>query len=151
MQRVVTFDLKTETLETKASGLLQPMAAKKFSNPRHTLYFIVEKNAHQIRVYNETWNQINVIGSFGSGDDEFNSPRAVVISPMNTILVADALNHRIKELTLEGRFLRYVIHDTAEPISLAYHEAYPEYLWVTLYYSDDYFYNVKQFKIYEGM
>ncbi len=49
----------------------------------------------------------SIVGKFGSGELEFNSPRGLALTPQNHIVVAEKLNHRLQEVALDRRFVRY--------------------------------------------
>ena len=47
------------------------------------------------------------IGKNGVGKVEFKSPRGLACTPDDSIIVAEKVNHRLQEVTLEGRFVRF--------------------------------------------
>lgn len=48
---------------------------------------------------------VKVWGAQGTGEGQFNHPRAIAIAPDGSIYVADTMNHRIEKFDAEGKFL----------------------------------------------
>ena len=57
-----------------------------------------------IYVFDQTGQRKNTIGSSGSGDGQFSSPRRISIKG-DVLYVADGGNHRVQKLTSSGKFL----------------------------------------------
>lgn len=49
---------------------------------------------------------INQFGTWGNGNSEINEPSGVAISKDNEIYISDRLNHRIKVVSLDGKWVR---------------------------------------------
>ena len=64
----------------------------------------VGSNDHHIYVFDQGGHLKNTIGSYGSGDGQFNVPCSISIIGQ-VIFIADYNNHRIQKLTTGGEFL----------------------------------------------
>ncbi len=65
-----------------------------------------DSDNHRVVVF-DWWGQvIQVIGSRGSGDGEFNIPTQLAVAPDGTLYVLDSGNFRVQVFDKEGRFLR---------------------------------------------
>src|SRR3972149_1227097 len=53
----------------------------------------------------ESYEFVNKWGSAGSGDGQFNTPRAIAVDSSGNVYVVDSGNHRIQKFTSEGVFL----------------------------------------------
>lgn len=83
-------------------------------NPEGTRLFVVDTGSsqgkpefHRIQVFNpQTEEYLFAIGSRGSGDSEFNLPRAASIGPDSLLYVADGGNFRVQIFDQKGKFIR---------------------------------------------
>ena len=64
----------------------------------------VGSNDHHIYVFDLGGHLKNTIGSYGSGDGQFNGPGGISIIG-EVMYIADCYNHRIQKLTTGGKFL----------------------------------------------
>jgi sugar lactone lactonase YvrE len=62
-------------------------------------------NQHKLAIYDQRGKVIREWGKKGSADGEFNQPGGIVLTPGDTLSVADQCNHRIQKFTRDGRFL----------------------------------------------
>ncbi|XP_051174248.1 E3 ubiquitin-protein ligase TRIM71-like isoform X2 [Leptopilina boulardi] len=67
--------------------------------------FVADRSNNRILVFRENGSIIRKIGSYGSGQEQFNRPAGITIDERRRIIVADKDNHRIQILTLMGNFL----------------------------------------------
>ena len=65
----------------------------------------VASDDNSIHVYDQGGHEKRTIGSGGSGDGQFSSPRGISIKG-DVMYVADSCNHRIQKLTTGGQFLQ---------------------------------------------
>ncbi len=71
--------------------------------------YVADTGNHRIQVFTETgdfkekWNSSS--GAPGSGDGEFNFPRALAINSTGAVYVSDVLNYRIQVFNSDGKFL----------------------------------------------
>ena len=89
--------------------LLNPQQVIKCSHPSCVAIhdngdIYVGSRDHCIYVLDQTGQLKNTIGSGGSGDGQFNSPRGISIKG-DVLYVADSGNHRIQKLTSRGEFI----------------------------------------------
>jgi tripartite motif-containing protein 71 len=68
--------------------------------------YAVDGNNHRVVCLTETGEQVWSIGGFGTFPGQFVEPAAVALVPnTDTLLVADAQNHRVQALNTDGEFL----------------------------------------------
>ena len=113
--------MSTKQKQVHVKGLKYPLSVScSFYN--HTIWYVVcETGNKSIIVYNSTWDKV---WSFGG----LKYPVSDIISPLDTIIVADGSNNRISEFTFHGYFLRHIVVNISDPSALSF--SYP-YLWVT--------------------
>lgn len=62
--------------------------------------YVPDMGNHRIQVFNPDGTYFTTFGSYGDGNDQFDCPGGVAISPVNgDILVADSNNHRVQIYT----------------------------------------------------
>jgi DNA-binding beta-propeller fold protein YncE len=66
--------------------------------------YVADTRAHDIKVFDDDGNVINVIGQRGEGDGEFNFPTHLAFVA-GKLYVTDALNSRIQIFDAEGNFI----------------------------------------------
>lgn len=71
------------------------------------IYTLDIKECH-IKVFNKNGEYLKTIGKRGQGPGEMRSPRSLVITPQQEILVNDASARKLHFFTLDGDFLRAV-------------------------------------------
>ena len=76
-------------------------------SPNGCLY-IVEIERHQVRKFNQTGDQLMVLGGPGRGHGRFRSPRGCVCDAQGHLFVADYRNRRIQEFDEEGQYIRSI-------------------------------------------
>ena len=127
--KIIRFDIDKKNTARLTQNLNWPTYINKTGQQGCVKYIVTETGSHQIKVYDQKWNVLHVIGKPGSNDGELTWPYSTAITELG-ILVADLFNHRVSHFTLEGQFVSHVItnQDGLErPTGLAY--AFP-YLWV---------------------
>ncbi|MEM7703908.1 MAG: 6-bladed beta-propeller [Pseudomonadota bacterium] len=67
--------------------------------------YLSELTASRVSVFDENFNFIRRIGSFGSGNGEFDLPRGVGIDSQGFVYVADGNNHRVQKFTPDGTYV----------------------------------------------
>ena len=147
--RVLTYDLDSGSTVVRVTGLDAPYGVIPYTNSTHTLYFVSNNYRHVIHIYDANWNYLSRFGGVGTSDGQLQYPRTLLISPEDTLWVADSRNNRVEEFHLDGTWRRHVLTQ-ADGIErahdMSYHPQNPDYLWVS--YSTSNYYNVKRYKIY---
>ena len=127
--KIYRFDVEKKNTTMLIQNLVSPTYINKTGQQGSVKYIVTGTGSHQIKVYDQKWNIVSVIGKSGGNDGELNYPHSTAITELG-ILVADRDNNRVSHFTLEGEFLSHVItiQDGLEnPTGIAYR--FP-YLWV---------------------
>ena len=103
-------------------------------------FYVGQYKKKNVKIFDESWATVGTIENFG----QVNS---IIMSPVNTVWVADSGRGKIDEFDLYGNFIRNVLSDLSGVSSMSFHPAHPSYLWVT-YHDAVRGKNVKRFKIY---
>ena len=97
-----------------ASHVIRKEAAgDKMKNPwgiavsKEEIVVVSDVETNCLLVFNTEGNLLRAIGKEGKGELEFKSPRGLTCTPANHIIVAEKVNHRLQEVTLEGQFVRF--------------------------------------------
>ncbi len=69
------------------------------------LIYLTFMNQHKVAVYTEKGELVRQWGKKGKGDGELHQPGGVVLTPGDTLCVADQCNHRVQRFTRAGAFL----------------------------------------------
>ena len=72
--------------------------------PDGTLY-VADSTYSRILRYSVIGVLLGTLGSYGSGDGQFNSPESVAVASNGMVYVADTRNHRIQRFSADGTFL----------------------------------------------
>ncbi|MCR4299092.1 MAG: 6-bladed beta-propeller, partial [Gallionella sp.] len=65
-----------------------------------------ESNNHHVVVYDKEGRKLQVIGSRGNGEGQFNVPLQGAVAPDGTLYVLDSGNFRVQAFDRDGKFLR---------------------------------------------
>jgi DNA-binding beta-propeller fold protein YncE len=65
-----------------------------------------ESDQHRVVVYDPKGNKVQVIGTRGKGDGQFNVPLQAAVGPDGTLYVLDSGNFRVQAFDKDGKFLR---------------------------------------------
>ena len=65
-----------------------------------------ESNQHRVVVYGKDGKKLQVIGSRGSEDGQFNVPLQAAVAPDGTLYVLDSGNFRVQAFDADGNFLK---------------------------------------------
>ena len=65
-----------------------------------------ESENHHVVVYDKAGKKLQVIGSRGNGDGQFNVPLQGAVAPDGTLYVLDSGNFRVQAFDRDGKFLR---------------------------------------------
>ena len=76
-------------------------------NPRGEV-IVADCNAHDVSIFSPTSEKLRSFGSYGSGPEQLNKPRGLVIDDDDNIVVADAKNSRIQKFAQTGEFMMTV-------------------------------------------
>ena len=107
-------------------------------------FYVGEHMAKPVKIFDEFWRVVGTI-------PELLYTSSIILSPVNTLLVADRSKKAIDEFDLDGNFLRTMLSGLLSVLSMSYHPAHPSFVWVGFY---DYAAgatggtNVKRIKIY---
>ena len=104
-------------------------------------FYVGELRTRPVKIFDEFWRVVDTI-------PELFQASSIVISPVNTVWVADRSKGKIDEFHLDGRFLRNVLSGLEGVWSMSFHPAYPSFIWVAFYDSAVRGTNVKRIKIY---
>lgn len=74
-------------------------------DPHGRRIYVADTHAHDVKVFDERGNLVNVIGRHGEGDGEFNFPTFLAFAH-GELYVADTMNSRIQVFSGEGEILR---------------------------------------------
>ena len=74
-------------------------------DPEDGTLLVADTGNHRILRLNSYLKLIQVIGSFGTGDGQLNSPYDVVVDKSGEIIVCDTGNNRIVRFSTNGRFI----------------------------------------------
>ena len=143
---VFTYCMSDQHKDIKIKKLKTPTCVTKTETNQGTMYLVCEASNDKVHIYSSSWTLQRSIGSYGSGNGQFNIPQYVLVLPTN-ILVADCNNHRISEYKMNGQFIRQVLQQQDgiyHPEQISYHP----HLWVIYDDSDDSF-KVKCFQIFK--
>ena len=133
---VFSYRFSTLRKEVLVKNLSHPFSASYFFNKNETFYIICQRERHYLSVYNATWNRVRTIAHV------LTYPHAAIVSPDNTVIVADTNNNRVSEFNIDGEFIRNVI-TIPFPNSLSF--SYP-HLWVV-----ENWHRLYKYKLYETL
>ena len=127
---VFTFKPSTGEKQVRVTGLRLPSSVSYFFYNQTVFYIVCEEFRHRINVYDQTWDLIRTIGTWGSNDGELKHPLSAIVSDEDTIIISDHWNHRVSEFSFNGTFLRHLLvrsDGIIYPDSMSYY--YP-HLWL---------------------
>ena len=107
-------------------------------------FYVGELMTKPAKIFDEFWRVVGTIPGL-----LYTS--SIIISPVNTLLVADRSKNEIDEFDLDGNFLRSMLSGLHSVWSMSYHPAHPSFVWVGFYDTaagGTGGTNVKRFKIY---
>ena len=124
---VFTYNMKTETEETKITDMDEPAHVFQCEMDGQPVYVVTEFSGCHIKIYNSDWNLMREIGSRGSQDGELVGPQCTVILPNGDLLVADCWNNRISQFKQDGVFVKHLIIWIDRPRWMSFRDSM---LWV---------------------
>lgn len=104
LKKVFVVDAGGRWQRTIASPDLVRPAAVAYDGSADRLY-VADSARHRIAVYSGAGQLVQIFGSRGAGDGEFNAPTHLAVTRERELLVTDALNHRVQAFDSSGRFL----------------------------------------------
>ena len=140
---ICLYNLTTRNKHVVMDKLKLPISVDKAVTDQGVFYIVSECGAHTIRVYNDRWMLVRSIERQGIIDGCLKYPHTARFLPDKTIMVSDFGNDRISCFTIEGNFIKQMVH-VKSPRRLAVR--YPS-VWVA--YGAYPSYNVKCFQIYQ--
>ena len=130
-RRVVEFNPNNNNTKVAVNNLDEPVQVSLMKREDHILYLVTCRgNRHDIRVYDEKWNQLFTFGGRGSADGQLRDPWSTAYTTEG-ILVADFSNHRVCLFSFDGKFMKHILtkkDDINYPVGLTFLNPY---LWVT--------------------
>ena len=105
-------------------------------------FYVGQYNNQNVKIFDDSWTIIGTI------TNNFVQVTSVMISPVNTVWVADRSKFIIDEFDLDGNFIRNVLSNVPYVWSISYHPSHPSFVWIA--YNDFAFggVNAKRIKIY---
>ena len=73
--------------------------------PYKNMFLVSDGANHCIKVFNQSGTFLNKFGKEGDQDGQFNFPYGILVDSDNNILVCDVNNMRVKQFSLDGRFI----------------------------------------------
>ena len=111
------------------SRLLQSFHASDFDKSlwsavyHQDTFFVCDRVAHRIKVFNKEGKFLYNIGSEGSGDGQLRNPFGLAVDKFNNLIVCDAGNRRLQLFTLDGKFVskieQHFVEDGGLPVYVA--------------------------------
>ena len=87
-----------------------PCSIHKAQSDKGVLYLVASQ--HRVNIYNSEWCLLSFAGSGTEGREagDLRFPNSAILTPWNTVWVADGDNDTVKEFSLNGDFLQYIIN-----------------------------------------
>ena len=73
--------------------------------PSNGNVYVVDTGNNRIQKFNSSLTWVWSVGSLGSGNSQFNTPRRIAIDASENIYITDATNHCVKKFDASGSFL----------------------------------------------
>ena len=105
-------------------------------------FYVGQYNSKNVKIFDGNWAVIGTIQKC------FSQVTGVIISPVNTLWVADRMKNQVFEFDFDGNFIRIVLSDVKGVRSMSYHPLHPSFVWITQIYVPTKGYNAKRIKIY---
>jgi DNA-binding beta-propeller fold protein YncE len=67
--------------------------------------YVVDTHNHRIQVINYNGLLLDIWGSLGTGERQFNYPRGIEVDGIGNVYIVDTFNHRVQVLSSDGTFL----------------------------------------------
>ncbi|HWO82440.1 MAG TPA: 6-bladed beta-propeller [Solirubrobacterales bacterium] len=77
--------------------------------------WVVDKLNNRVEKFNSKGEYLTKFGSFGTGDGQFNEPRAIAVDDQGNLWVADAGNHRVEKFNATGEYLSQIVREPSSP------------------------------------
>jgi len=87
-----------------SDGLLRPAGVS--WHPGNGLLYVVDVQAHDVKVYDRAGTLRMTFGGRGGGPGRFNYPTNVAVDDSGSVYVTDSMNFRVQIFTQDGIFLR---------------------------------------------
>ena len=104
-------------------------------------FYVGQYNNGNVKIFDESWAVIGTIPNFSQ-------VTGMMISPVNTLWVADRLKSKIDEFDLDGNFIRNVLSDLLYVWSISYHPSHSSFVWIIYFDTSVPGINAKRIKIY---
>ena len=85
---------------TDQEKLEQPWRCLPYKNK----FFVSDGGNHCIKAFDKSGTFLHKFGKQGNQDAQFNYPGGLLIDSSNNLLVCDRFNHRVQQISLDGRF-----------------------------------------------
>jgi DNA-binding beta-propeller fold protein YncE len=106
LKRVVRLSIDGKTLGSFGEGVLSRPTGLVRDAVNKRIY-VVDTRAHNIKVFNDDGNLVDILGYKGDRPGEFNSPTHITLNK-GRLYVTDTLNARIQVLDLDGESLSMI-------------------------------------------
>ena len=157
---VFTFSKSSRKTCIMVNNLYEPTSLDKTLIKDEVVYVVCEGD-NTVRIYSDDWTLQRSVRADGQvtipvyrllsrlwtrdGQFRFNSPQSAVILNDRTVLVSDFNKDCISKLSLDGKFLGYLMQkvDIQKPSNMSFHHPY---VWIKC---GEYPWNVRCYQIYE--
>ena len=100
LKRIVRYSSSGDAIGSFGEGVLsRPTGLVRDAGSKRT--YVVDTRSHDIKVFDDTGDLLDVIGHRGTGPGEFNAPTHIALND-NRLFVTDTLNARVQVLDLDG-------------------------------------------------
>lgn len=106
LQRIVQLSAEGETLGSFGDSILsRPTGLVR--DARNKRIYVVDTREHNIKMFDDNGELIDIIGQRGDGPGEFNAPTHIALAG-NRLYVTDTLNARVQVLDIEGESISMI-------------------------------------------
>ena len=142
--RVFTFSKSSRKTADMTNNLNKPSSVHKTIINNKEVFVVCEAGAHRLHIFSDDWTLQGSVT--GDGQVRFDIPYSAIVLPDKIkMIVSDYYNHCIKEFSLDGKFLGYLIQeaDINNPSKMSFHHPY---VWIM--YGEYPSMNVRCYQIY---
>ena len=132
---VFTYRLSTRKKSVRIRNISANPSSVSYSFYNNSVFYVVCESTgglygNKVSVYDSGWKFLRYVGGHGTRNGQFNTPKSAIVSSDNTIIVADYVNNRLSEFTMEGEFVRQILDSSdgiTKPEALSF---WSPHLWV---------------------
>ena len=142
--QIHTFNSNTNMTRKVVDNLPSPRSLSLGYTEGEEIFAVTCDGTHSVLIYNKAWKKLHTLGGYGFSDGLFKKPFDTAFTP-DSIIVADAANHRISLFDFNGKFMKHLIDElSGYPAGIAFN--YP-YIWISQHSKDAYPLTVSLYKI----